>query len=67
MRNTSSFDDMLGDFCDYLLRFVEIGPFCFSYIIFIVVLCLLGKDKYLTPAHSLKVTQGKVGYIRTDC
>ena len=53
LRNTSSVDDMLGDFCDCLWWFVEIGPFCFSYI---VALCLFEKDKYLIPAHSLKAT-----------
>ena len=33
------------------------GPPCFSFTRFIVEQCILKKDKYMTPAHSLKTTR----------
>ena len=40
----------------HLLRPVGTSPPCFSFTRFIVEQCLL-KDKYMTPAHSLKTTR----------
>ena len=41
----------------YLLRPGGTSPPCFSFTRFIVEQCLLKKDKYMTPDHSLKTTR----------
>ena len=56
-RNTSSVGEMLEELEWPSLEAGGTSPPCFSFKRFIVEQCLLKKDKYMTPAHSLKTTR----------